>query len=545
MARPTGTATIEELSERALTAATPKDRASCLRDIQAALDKASDAVDRGRLLICRARMRHNQYRYRQELEDTVAAMALFEEVDEAGLALDATSRAAAMASRLGELSLAAELATKTLLKVRYVDDDRLSAEVANRLGALCCSLLDYDRGVAQFELALAAAERAEDGYLVCLELYNIANALLMAVRAERTSNPSAPLRPEDRARLERARLVLERLMVEVTSERQLSLSAQLLRAELLADTGHPRGALAVLEDIANAAGDAGIANDAQRAAYAVVESHSHRSLGQSGDAVAAAERAVELAQASGDDYELMLTLEERLAAKQLAGDLAGVAADALEVKRLMWVVHQRQIASLVDQIWVRAALEKEHGESEERAAAAVRLTEEDALTRIGNRRRLEHFLAGTEHKPEMLSLVMADIDHFKLVNDTFGHELGDEVLRSVGEMLATQVRPGQVVARYGGDEFVFAMHGAEPAAVTKFAERVRLRVESHAWDELGIPRGVTISLGVGSGPAAEWRSVLVAADRALYLAKRRGRNRVEVGPLPQTLQGHTSGEGGI
>jgi hypothetical protein len=97
-----------------------------------------------------------------------------------------------------------------------VHDNRLIAAVANRLGAFCCSLLDYDHGVAYFEMGLAAAERADDGYLACLELYNIANALLLAVRANRASDPSAsPVRPEDNGRLERAGQVLERLLAEV------------------------------------------------------------------------------------------------------------------------------------------------------------------------------------------------------------------------------------------------------------------------------------------------------------------------------------------
>jgi len=131
--------------------------------------------------------------------------------------------------------------------------------VANRLGAFCCSLLDYDRAVAQFETGLAAAEHAEDGYLVCLELYNIANALLLAVRANRASDPSASLCTKDSSRLQRAGQVLERLLAEVTPERQLSLSAQLLRAELLADTGHPGQALAALQAITHATGGAGFA----------------------------------------------------------------------------------------------------------------------------------------------------------------------------------------------------------------------------------------------------------------------------------------------
>ncbi len=538
MSARTRSQSIDDLSERALVAASPEDRARCLQDIQAALEEASAPIERGRLLICRAQMRHNQYEYRQVLDDARAAMALFEEAGEAGLAVDAASRAGVLASRLGELSLAADLVTKTVLGLASVHDDRLRAAVANRLGAFCCSLLDYDRGVAQFEVGLAAAEHAEDGYLVCLELYNIANALLLAVRGNRGSDPSASLCPEDGSRLKRAGQVLERLLEEVTPERQLSLSAQLLRAELLVDTGHPGEAFEALEAITTTAGRAGLASDAQRAAFAVVESHCRRDLGQSADAVTAAERAVRLARASGDDYELMLTLEERLAARRAVGDLAGVAADALEVKRLIWAVHQRQTVQIVAQVWERAALEWERRQLEEQTAAAVLSAEEDALTCIGNRRRLKRFLDHAAETPATLALVMADIDLFKEINDTFGHELGDMVLRALGELLAAEARSGQVVVRYGGEEFVFAMTGADLAAAASFAERIRWTVASYLWADLDPRLAVTISLGVSSGRSDEWQAVLAEADRALYLAKRRGRNRVEVaGPrLEQTAR---------
>jgi diguanylate cyclase (GGDEF)-like protein len=176
----------------------------------------------------------------------------------------------------------------------------------------------------------------------------------------------------------------------------------------------------------------------------------------------------------------------------------------------------------------RAALEQERRQFEEQAAAAVRSAEEDAVTCIGNRRRLKRFLDDAAETPATLALVMADIDLFKEVNDTFGHELGDRVLRTLGGLLAAEARSGQVVVRYGGDEFVFAMPGADLAAPASFAERARLKVASYPWAELDPRLAVTISLGVSSGRSDEWPSVLAEADSALYLAKRRGRNRVEV-----------------
>jgi len=524
---PTRTEGVEKLYERAQAAASPEDRASCLRDIEVLLEKASSPLERGQLLLCRARVHANQWHTPEVLQNALDAMALFEECGEVALTLDATSLAAGFASRLGELSLAAELATKSILGLGSVHDDRLAAEVANRLGIFCYSFLDYQRAAQQFEISLAAAERAGDHFRTCRQLQNIADVLLLTVRANRARDVTVPAspRPEDCDRLERAGQVMQRLLADATPEEQLMLGCQRLEAELLLETGHPAEALEVIE---NAARGTLVAEDPQRAAFSVVESRCLRALGRDEEAIEAADRAVQLAQASWDDHELMLNLEERLATRQAIGDMKGAVVDALDAKWRMWAIHQRQTAQVVEQVWKRASLERERDQLEETTAAAVRSAEEDPLTGIGNRRLLERFLARSAATPVTLALVMVDIDHFKEINDTFGHELGDLVLRSLGELFASEARPGQVIVRYGGEEFVFAMPGAELAAAASFAERVRVRVVSHPWDELKAHLGVTISLGVSSGCSDAWRAVLAAADSALYLAKRSGRNRVEV-----------------
>jgi diguanylate cyclase len=108
--------------------------------------------------------------------------------------------------------------------------------------------------------------------------------------------------------------------------------------------------------------------------------------------------------------------------------------------------------------------------------------------------------------------------------------VGDHVLRALGHILATDARTGQVVVRYGGEEFVFALPSVELDAARDFAERIRLKVSSYPWEGLETLLEVTISIGVACGPPDSWQSVLAAADRALYLAKKRGRNRVEISP---------------
>ncbi|MGC8626334.1 MAG: diguanylate cyclase [Acidimicrobiales bacterium] len=519
---------VQALMDRATSASSPSERASCLHDIGAALEAAEGPIEKAELYLCLARVHSNQWKTAEVLDDALSAMKLFEESGDVDGVLNAASLGAAFASRLGRLSLATELATKVILGVGSVKDDCLLAELANRLGIFCYSFLDYDRAVEQMELSLAAAERCGDLYMTCRQLHNIADALLLAVRVNRKFVPASAeaFSEVDRKRLERAGQVIARLLAEAPEELLGKLGGHRLQAELLLESGHPEEALEVV-NVAKAL--AAVVPNPQRAALAVVESRCLRVLGRARDAVAAAERAVSLAVSSGDDHELMLTLEERLGAKQAAGYLEGAIADALEVKWRMLAIHQRQTAQVVESTWQRAALEQQRRQLEATAAAAMRSAEEDTLSGIGNRRLLERFLGSVAcaEPPVELTLVVVDIDHFKVINDTFGHELGDLVIRAMGALLEAEVRAGQVVGRYGGDEFVFVMPGVELAAAARFAERARARVEAYPWRQLERSLAVTISLGVASGSARTWRSVLGAADEALYLAKGRGRNRVE------------------
>lgn len=174
------------------------------------------------------------------------------------------------------------------------------------------------------------------------------------------------------------------------------------------------------------------------------------------------------------------------------------------------------------------------------AARLHRATEElaqvDALTRLLNRRRLDGDLATELDRANRygrpLGFVLLDLDHFKRLNDTFGHQHGDEVLRRAAECLAGVVRSSDTVYRYGGEEFAVLVREGTRSATEALAERLRVRlVETFAEREGFTP--VTASFGVSMAPehgrtAAE---LILAADSALYVAKDGGRNQVVVAPL--------------
>src|SRR5215218_849269 len=157
----------------------------------------------------------------------------------------------------------------------------------------------------------------------------------------------------------------------------------------------------------------------------------------------------------------------------------------------------------------------------------------DGLTGVDNRRALEQRLHEMfEHSlrlHEPISCVMCDIDHFKKVNDTYGHAAGDEVLKQFAAILKDEAREIDRVGRYGGEEFLLLLPGTVLDAAVTFAERLRHRVEQHTFSFEGGTLNKTVSLGVAAWPhpRIEGREgMLKAADDALYVAKEMGRNRV-------------------
>ena len=155
----------------------------------------------------------------------------------------------------------------------------------------------------------------------------------------------------------------------------------------------------------------------------------------------------------------------------------------------------------------------------------------DPLTGIENRRALELALDGLATSRRGVSILLADIDHFKRFNDDNGHQAGDEALRQVARGLADAIRPGDRVFRYGGEEFLILLNGADTHAARTTAERCRRTVASHHIRRApGVSDVLTVSVGVAVGrpTTTPIRVIVAAADDALYAAKGAGRDRVHV-----------------
>lgn len=163
------------------------------------------------------------------------------------------------------------------------------------------------------------------------------------------------------------------------------------------------------------------------------------------------------------------------------------------------------------------------------AKRLAELASTDALTGRPNRRefesRAERDIRSAERCGQSLGLVLIDIDHFKKINDNYGHAVGDDVLRNLGLKLLDVSRKHELVARYGGEEFICCLYGAEETSALAFANRIRVAVRTI--DVKG--RGVTVSIGIAirpSGSGFGLAAMTNRADLALYQAKSAGRDLI-------------------
>jgi diguanylate cyclase (GGDEF)-like protein len=220
--------------------------------------------------------------------------------------------------------------------------------------------------------------------------------------------------------------------------------------------------------------------------------------------------------------------------QQLAEQVAAAVADARAFEDVEAYRHR-----LEERVTERTReLEKANSEKErliaalgERSRTLERESQEDPLTGIANRRVFGQRLAAEIEVARVvgqpLTLAVADLDHFKVINDQLGHAVGDEVLRRIADLMRRLCRQSDLVARIGGEEFALVLPGMSRESSVDFCENLRHAVEQHDWSAVHPKLKVTLSIGLyqwtGGGDVAE---LLQAADTQLYRAKNEGRNRV-------------------
>lgn len=224
-------------------------------------------------------------------------------------------------------------------------------------------------------------------------------------------------------------------------------------------------------------------------------------------------------------------------------------ADDYITKPINFAELEARVNSLLRIKALQTALAERETELEELNDKLRMISLTDGLTGIENRRSLEmHLHEMWQHSTrlhEPIALIICDIDKFKAVNDNYGHQAGDSVLKEFAQLLKSEAREIDRVGRYGGEEFLLILSGTVLDAAVTFAERLREKVEGHTFSYTGGKLRRTMSCGVAASPhprVPDQEALLRAADGALYVAKETGRNRV-VRFDSAEFNAHTQGEG--
>jgi diguanylate cyclase (GGDEF)-like protein len=208
-------------------------------------------------------------------------------------------------------------------------------------------------------------------------------------------------------------------------------------------------------------------------------------------------------------------------------------ADDYITKPINFAELEARVKSMLRIKRLQDALEERERELSEVNSRLLEMAQTDSLTSLDNRRyleqRLEEMFEHSRRLREPLAVVLCDLDRFKSVNDTYGHQVGDVVLKELAGILKREAREVDRVGRYGGEEFMLLLPGTVLDAAVTFAERVRKAVEAHTFSFDGGSLQRTMSCGVAAWPhprIADCDALVKAADDALYVAKETGRNRV-------------------
>jgi len=434
----------------------------------------------------------------------------------------------------GDSTGAIEHLERSLPLRRAANDRQGEATSFNNLGFAYLSMPGFEsRAVELFEKARRIWIEVGDLSDGALALSNIAcGELSIADRLWESDEPAA------RRGAERALAAAEQAYREADEQRipRVAIDARIAFAGAAMLLGHTAQAIIQLEtarDLLSRFSSVVLEMEWRLALGRVL-----RSTGAASEAVARLHEAERLAVENDRPVHRARVLNELSLAQEAQGDLAGSLRTCRLHHRLSEQLRDRAAERQAQALSTRLALERaEHAAEVERLRAAW-LEEQnrtlslhalqDGLTGLPNRRafdgRLHDFLGrGRESR----ALAMADIDHFKAINDRHSHLVGDDVLRRLGQLLRSGVRDLDFAARFGGEEFALLFVDVDMVRATAACDRLRELVAAQPWSELTPGLQVSISIGLSMvQPGDDSMAALTRADRALYLAKSSGRNRV-------------------
>ncbi len=483
------------------------------------------------------------------------ALTLAERLNDDSLRADALTSQCYVYAQLLMGREALESGMRALSAARRLADPVREAWALNRVAAAYCSLENPTQACASVQQAMEIATLGDSQEVRFSCCNNLAYFWLRRVDEVKALGGDSPMLA---AALANARRTAERaldLAREAGSPFQVAVALSnlinaLLAGDLLDD------AMPLLNEFGHIAHDNGyrslaIEADAQRAVF----------LGRKGSPLQAAQMLEALLHASSEPppqlrrlllrslYETykasaqyrqaLASLEELVALdRQIARDNLVLQTEVILIRDQVEQAQARADSAVADARRERARaahLETEQQRLREHAMALDRAAHEDVLTGLHNRRHAEFALPllieGARVAGQVISVAALDVDHFKKINDTHGHAVGDAVLQQLAQLLRHRLRSADLLARIGGEEFVAVLVGIAAPQAAEICERLRLAVVEHDWAAITPGLVVRISVGIAGGSPQQHLpgdTLLHRADRALYAAKRGGRNRVHV-----------------
>ena len=483
-----------------------------------------DVAGEAQGLYCLGRNLYSQSDYPAVIETQATSLALFKALGDAHGEARCCNLLGITHRQLSDYGRALEMYDAALKGFRDAGDRMWQARVISNIGNIEIQHGNHHAALELFDQAHDLRREIGDNEGVGFDLNNAANGRIARARHLRTEGDGEGAQAE----AETALKLLDRALAIARQFGYKRLEAYCLQTmgEAYQAMSRPEVALGMADQFLALARES---NDRW------IEAHGQACVG-------------ELRHQVGEHREALV----QLAAALDAFETLGSRDEAARVLRILSQVHEAldEIAQALACVRKATAIEQrvrgEEAESRARALSARRrldqarleteryrrLAMEDALTGLANRRQLDERLAALMREGRkagsVVTIALADVDHFKGINDRFSHAVGDEVLRCVGEILRAHCRLGDLAGRYGGEEFMLLFRNLDMRSALEICERVRRAVEGWDWPSIHPHLRVTLSMGLACSSSFDnAQGLLDAADHWLYEAKHHGRNQIQ------------------
>ena len=485
---------------------------------------SGDVAGEAQGLYCLGRNLHAQADYPAVFEAQDTALSLFRTLGDVAGEARCRNLLGITYRQLGEYGQALAMYEAALKGFRDAGERRWEARVLSNIGTIEVQLGNHAAALELFAHALELRAEIGDTEGEAFDRNNLAYGHVQCALAVRATGDAMSAQVEcDEALLQLTRAIeIARLY---GYKRLHSICLQTM-SEAYQAMGRPEIALDIARDFLVLARESG---DKWIEAYglACVGDIRHQ-LGHDGEALQPLRAALAAFEALGSRDEVARVLRILSQVHEQVGELN----EALTCLRRASVIEQK-LKSEETERRARALSARRRLEQATREAERYRrLALEDSLTGLANRRQLDERLTAllreARSRGSVVTVALADVDHFKGINDRFSHAVGDEVLRCVGEILRGHCRLGDVAGRFGGEEFMVIFRSLDMRASAEACERMRRAVESWDWKSIHPQLRVTLSVGLASSASLDHPEGLVdASDHWLYEAKRHGRNQVQ------------------